>query len=149
MLAFPPLSTTLLPSATPPPTALLYPSPLPLPSNCLLLGTVRLLLLPGLLRTLSLLLPGLLGTLSLLLLLAACLRLLSGLSALLLSRLLSLLPALLLLRLVLLFVLLVSLRVQRDNRPEKQKQDSDTRSFIELHGNLPPLRSLLGMHADD
>jgi hypothetical protein len=40
------------------PTALLYPSPLLLPSSCLLLCTLWLLLLPGLLRLLLLLLRG-------------------------------------------------------------------------------------------
>jgi len=97
MLAFPPLSTTLLPCTMPLPATLLQPSPLLLPRDCLLLRTVRLLLLPGLLGTLSLLLlrplllslldplllwlllqlrlllpllPGLLGALSLLLLLS-------------------------------------------------------------------------------
>jgi hypothetical protein len=56
MLAFPALSTTLLPSAVALPAALLHPSSLLLPRDCLLLGTARLLLLPGLLGMLFLLL---------------------------------------------------------------------------------------------
>jgi hypothetical protein len=48
MVAFPPLSTILLPGAMPLPAALLKPSPLLLPRDCLLLGTLRLLLLLGL-----------------------------------------------------------------------------------------------------
>lgn len=86
------------------------------------------------------LLPWLLSGLSVplclrlfLLLLCACLRLL------------------LLFRLALFSVLLVVLRVRRDNRPEKQKQGGRTGSSNKLHSNhlRSPLRSPLGMHADD
>lgn len=54
MLAFPLPGTTLLPAAMLLPSALLYPAPLVLPCCCLLLGTPRLLLLPGLLGALFL-----------------------------------------------------------------------------------------------
>jgi hypothetical protein len=71
MLAFPPLSATLLPCTVLLPGALPYPPPLLLPCGCLLLRTARLLLWPGLLglRLLlrrSLLWPGLLRALGLL-----------------------------------------------------------------------------------
>jgi hypothetical protein len=56
MIAFPPLSATLLPCTVPLPGALLLPSPLLLPRGCLLPRTLRLLLLPGLLGGLCLLL---------------------------------------------------------------------------------------------
>jgi hypothetical protein len=62
MIAFPPLSTILLPCAMPLPPALLLPSSLLLPRDCLLPRTLRLLLLPGLLLLRPLLL-SLLGTL--------------------------------------------------------------------------------------
>ena len=68
MLAFPPLSTILLPCAMPLPCALLYPSPLLLPRDGLLLCTARLLLLDCWARC-WLLLLRLLGPLLLLLLL--------------------------------------------------------------------------------
>ena len=130
---------------------------------CLLLSRPLLLSLlsPLLLRLLGTLSPlrllSLLGPLRLLsglcarLLLGACLRLLRlHVRALLLCGWLRtlLLPALLLLGLALFFVLLVLLRVRRDNRPEKQKQADGTGSSNELQGNLPPLRSLLDVHAD-
>ena len=56
MIAFPPLSATLLPCTVPLPGALLLPSPLLLPRGCLLPRTLRLLLLPDLLGGLCLLL---------------------------------------------------------------------------------------------
>src|ERR1019366_1210981 len=103
MIAFPALSTILLPRTVPLPAALFQPSPLMLPRDCLLLRTLRLLLLPGLLGTLCrlllrLLLPRLLGPL--------LLRLSSGLCVLLLRLLLLLLSAL---RLLLLRPLLLRL----------------------------------------
>jgi hypothetical protein len=55
----------------------------------------------------------------------------------------------LLLRLLLLFLSASLPRVHRDNRPEKQKQGSSTGNSNELHSNLPPLKSPLGVHADD
>jgi hypothetical protein len=166
------------------------PSPLLLPRDCLLLGTLRWLLLPDLLllrtlllslldlllllRLLSLLDPllllrllGLLDPLLLLRLLGLLdplllLRLLSRLDPLLLLRGLrlplralllcgwwstSLLLSLLLFRLGLVLALLVLLRCG-DNRPEKQKQGRGTGSCNESHGNRPPSKSLLGVHAD-
>jgi hypothetical protein len=51
-------------------------------------------------------------------------------------------------RFTLFFVLLFVLRVNRDNRREKQKQGSGTCSSSELHCNHPPLTSPLGVHAD-
>ena len=159
MLAFPPMSTALLPCAIPLPAALPRPSPLPLPRDCLLLRTLRLLWLPGLLGTLFLLLlrPLLLGLLDPLLLLRPLLLGLLDLLLLLRPLLLGLLDPLLLLRLslralllcrrprtlllpillpfglALLFVLLAVLRVRRDTRPEKQKQGSGTGRSKELH----------------
>ena len=55
MLAVPLLSTTLLPRTVPLKAALLCPSPLLLPRDCLLPSTLRWRLLPGLLGTLCLL----------------------------------------------------------------------------------------------
>jgi hypothetical protein len=103
MLAVPTSSATLLPGSIPPPGTLSQPSPLLLPRGCLLPGTLLLLLLPGLLRSLPLLL-----------LLAACLRLLRlSLIALLLCgwRRALLSPTLLP------FILLAALRIRRGNRP--------------------------------
>jgi hypothetical protein len=70
MLAFPPLSTALLPCTMSLPAAPLHPALLLLTRDCLPLGTLRLPLLPGLLSALSLLLlrPLLLSLLDLLLL---------------------------------------------------------------------------------
>ena len=95
MLAGPVLRAILLQRTMSLPGAVLCPSPLLLPRHCLLLCTLRLLLLPGLLRLLgSLLLLRLLGPLLLLLLsplrlLLLLLRLLSPLRLLSLLRLLS------------------------------------------------------------
>ena len=55
MIAGPVLCAILLKCAMPLPGALLLPSPLLLPRDCLLLGTLRLRLLPGLRGTLLLL----------------------------------------------------------------------------------------------
>jgi hypothetical protein len=139
MLACPVLRTILLQRSMRLPGAVLGPSPLLLPRDCLLLGTLRLLparlgtlglllwrslllsLLGPLLRLLSGLRVGLLLLrrplllrLVLLRLLGSLLRLLSGLRVLL--RLLSTL----LFRLALIFLLLLVLRVRRDNRPEHE-----------------------------
>jgi hypothetical protein len=154
------------------PGAVLGPSPLLLPGDCLLLGALRLLL--GRLGTLGLLLRRLLllrllGALLLRLLVrssllgALLLRLLfrssllgalllwlllrSGLLGLLLLRLLfrSSLRCPLLLRLP--FGLAFFLRVRRVNRPEKHKQGSRTDNSNQLHCDHPPLLSLLSMHS--
>jgi hypothetical protein len=162
MLVIPTLCTTLLPRTLSPPGTLLLPSTLLLPRACLLLRTLRLLLLPGLLGALllnlliplDLLLPllDLLIPLNLLLplldLLLIPLNLLLPLLDLLLVLLALLLTNLLPFRLALSFVPLVGLLICRDIRPEKQKQGNGTGSSSKLHGNRPPSRSLLGVHAD-
>jgi hypothetical protein len=48
-----------------------------------------------------------------------------------------------------LIILLVLLRVRWGQGSKKQKQGSGTCNSNELHGNHPPLNSLLGMQADD
>jgi hypothetical protein len=125
-----------------------------LPRDCLLLRTLRLLLLLVLLGTLSRLLlwPLLLSPLDpllrllsrlsvpllplVLLLLPACLRLLrlSLRMLLCLRRRALLLPPLLPFKLAF-FVLLVVLRVRRDKHPEKQTQGSGAGSANELHSD--------------
>ena len=79
MLAGPVLRTILLQRTMSLPGAVSCPSPPLLPRHCLLLGTLRLLLLPGLLRLLGPLLPLLLRLLSPLLPLWLLLRLLGPL----------------------------------------------------------------------
>jgi hypothetical protein len=148
MLVIPTLCTTLLPRTLSPPGTLLLPSTLLLPRACLLLRTLRLLLLPGLLGALllNLLIPLdlLLPLLDLLIPLNLLLPLLDLLLVLLALLLTNLLPF----RLALSFVPLVGLLICRDIRPEKQKQGNGTGSSSKLHGNRPPSRSLLGVHAD-
>ena len=174
MLACPVLRTILLQRSMRLPGAVLGPSPLLLPRDCLLLGTLRLL--PARLGTLGLLLwrslllsllgPLLLRSLPRSSLLGPLLwRLLSrsGLMGPLLWRLLprsSLLGPLLLrllsrsglLRPLLLrlpFGLAFFLRVRRVNRPEESKQGSGTDNSNQLHLNHPPSLSLLCLHSDN
>ena len=152
MLAGPVLRTILLQRTMSLPSAVSCPSPLLLPRHRLLLGTLRLLLLPGLLWRLGplLLLLRLLSPLLLLLrrllspLLLLLGRLLGPLLLLLLRRLLSPLllrrllgPLLLLLFLLLPFRLafLIVLRTRGVNRPDKHEQGSRTDHSNKLHRN--------------
>jgi hypothetical protein len=174
MLACPVLRAILLQRTMSLPGAVLCPSPLLLPRDCLLLGALRLL--PGRLGTLGLLRrqplllslrggplllrllsrSGLLGPLLLRLLsrsslLGPLLRLLSrsGLLGPLLLRLFSRSGLLGPLLLWLPFGLAFFLRVRRVNRPEEHKQGSGTCNSNQLHPNHPPSLSLLCLHSDN